>query len=408
MLAAPPVGRRAAMRAICGHCIGLAGLVAGQPARAQAPAANQPSKAPLLPPEQAAQVPRFERPALDTDEGGLWSLMDREETRLRRSPFVLRDKALNDYLQDLVCRLNPIHCADIRVHVVRTPVFNANMAPNGMMQVWSGLLLRAENEAQLAAVLGHELGHYLERHTLEQLRDLKGRAAAATVMAMFGVVGLIGQLGTMSGAFAFSREHETRADRLGMYMMQRAGYDGREAARVWENLIAELKVTGGEEAGKKSPMFATHPPAADRRDELLRLAGGAGGRTGAAEFAQVIAPMRLAWLQDEIKRGQYEESLVLFGRMLQQRADDAEVLYARAEVYRQRAAENDLAQAVGDLQRASALERAPAETWRALGLIHRQRAEPALARAAFEKYLALAPQAADSGLIKSYVSELAP
>ena len=92
-----------------------------------------------------------------------------------------------------------------------------------------------------------------------------------------GVGSVVGQIGLLASMFAFSREHETRADRMGMRLMQQAGYDGREAAAVWDNLLAELKVTGGEEAGKRGDMFATHPTTAGRRDELLQLAGGAGG-----------------------------------------------------------------------------------------------------------------------------------
>ena len=140
-------GRRAFLSSACKHCVGIGALLPGLPALAQDNAAVSP-----VPAE------RFARPALETDEGGLWGMMDREETRLRRSPFVVRDAELNKYLQDLVCRLGGDHCPDIRVHVVRTPLFNATMAPNGMMQVWTGLLLRAENEAQLAAILGHEIG----------------------------------------------------------------------------------------------------------------------------------------------------------------------------------------------------------------------------------------------------------
>ena len=67
--------------------------------------------------------------------------------------------------------------AHTQVHLVRTPLFNASMAPNGMMQVWTGLLLRVDDEAQLAAVLGHEFGHYLARHSTERLRDAKSRSA---------------------------------------------------------------------------------------------------------------------------------------------------------------------------------------------------------------------------------------
>ena len=121
--------------------------------------------------------PRFARPELESDEGGLWAMMDREERRLRRSPFALRDARLQAYVQGIACRLAGEHCPDVRVHLVRTPYFNASMAPNGMMQVWTGLLLRVDNEAQLAAVLGHEIGHYLARHAVETLRDAKSRSA---------------------------------------------------------------------------------------------------------------------------------------------------------------------------------------------------------------------------------------
>ena len=55
------------------------------------------------------------------------------------------------------------------------------MAPNGMMQVWSGLL-RVDNEAQLASVVGHEIGHYLQRHTVERLRDAQSRSAFGMVL----------------------------------------------------------------------------------------------------------------------------------------------------------------------------------------------------------------------------------
>ena len=98
-------------------------------------------------------------------------MMDREESRLRLSPFTLRDAQFTAYIQDIACRLGGEHCPDIRVYLMRTPFFNASMAPNGMMQVWTGLLLRVENEAQLAAVLGHEIGHYVARHSVDQLRE---------------------------------------------------------------------------------------------------------------------------------------------------------------------------------------------------------------------------------------------
>ena len=320
----------------------------------------------------------------------------------------MRDEALGTYLQDLICRLGGEHCPDIRVHVVRSPHFNASMAPNGMMQVWSGLLLRVENEAQLAAVLGHELGHYLERHTLERLRDMKNRAAFGQFLGMFGLVGALAQLGVLATMFAFSREQEQRADRFGIKLMQRAGYDGTQAAQVWDNLLGEMRITGGEDVGKRSLMFATHPPAGNRRDELLQLAGSSGGQLRTAPLQRVIAPHRLDWLGDEIRRGQYEESLVLFGRMLEANPGDAQVLFARGEALRLRDAPGDLDLALNDLARATAAEGAPADAYRALGLVHQRRSDTEAAGAAFKKYLVAAPQSADASLIRTYLQEQKP
>ena len=396
--------RRGFLKSACRHCLGFGALLSGLPSLAQDAAPS------TTPGTGGLQVPgRFSRPAVDTEEGGLWSLMDREEARLRRSPLAIRDPALGKYLGDVTCRLTDGHCPDIRVHVMRTPMFNASMAPNGMMQVWSGLLLRVENEAQLAAVIGHEMGHYLERHQLEQLRDAKNKAVLAQLVGLIGgVAGAVGKIGILASMFAFSREHETRADRAGMRLMKQAGYDGQQAAQVWDNLLGELKITGGENVGERSAMFATHPPAGNRRDDLLKLAGESGGNTNAAQYQRVIAPLRLGWLQDEVKRGQYEESLVLFDRLLGRKSDDAEILYARGEVYRLRGEKQDLDRSVEDLVRATAAREASADAYRSLGLAEKQRSNAPAAVAAFEKYLSLAPDAPDGGMIKAYLSELKP
>jgi predicted Zn-dependent protease len=386
-------GRRGFLRSACRHCLGL-GALAGLPGLAQDLSAI---KVP----------PRFSRPAADTDEAGLWGLMDREEMRLKRSPLAIQDAGLKTYLTGLVCKLSDGHCPDIRVHPVRVPHFNAMMAPNGMMLVWSGLMLRVDNEAQLVAILGHELGHYLERHQVEQLRAAKDRAVLSTMVGFIGGVGtFVGQIGLLANMFAFSREHEARADRMGMRLMRHAGYDGREAAAVWDNLLAELQVTGGKNVGKRGDMFETHPTTAGRRDELLQLAGNAGGVTGEESYRKAIAPLRFGWLQDEVKRGQYEESLLLFDRMLGKDDKDADVLYARGEVFRLRDDGGDAEKALADLARASRLSKAPAETFRSLGLLHQQRRDRAAAAQAFETYLARAPQAADAELVRSYLAEL--
>lgn len=350
---------------------------------------------------------RLPRPELSTDEGGLWGIMDREERNLRRSPFLIRDRKLNDYVQGIACRLAGDHCPDVRVYLVNTPLFNASMAPNGMMQVWSGLLLRVENEAQLAAVIGHEIGHYLEKHSLERLRDAKTASAFGQFMGLFGLVGAIGQLAMLAGMFSYSRDHERKADIIGAALMHHAGYDASEATKVWANLLQELRARPGGDPTVNSPMFATHPPTEERSQALGKIAMALpGGATQAVVWEEHIKPFRRDWLQEEFKRGQHEESIALFTRMIGDMATQPDYYYARGEAYRMRGKGNDTDLALADLLVASAMGGEPPETHRAMGTIYRTRKQPAEAKASFQRYLEAAPAAPDQAMIRSYMGEL--
>jgi len=350
---------------------------------------------------------RFERPDPAGEEGGLWALMDREEARLRRSPLRLRDEALMGYLSMTACQLSGEHCADVRVYALRTPYFNASMAPNGMMQVWSGLLLRMENEAQTAAILAHEIGHFLQRHSLQQLRDVKARSALATAVSVFGIYGLVGQLMLAGTAFAFSRDQEREADAISVVLMSKAGYDTREAPKVWANLLAELSANPA--AGDNNLdviLFATHPSSDERRRTLERAAAGGSGLVGAQPWRERLAPLRPMLLDDELKRGRLDESLVLLNRLVAAEPDSAELLFYRGEARRLRAAEGDLALALADLEAATRDPKAPVLTWRAIGHVQRQRQQTDAARAAWQRYLELAPDAADAALVRQSMEEL--
>ena len=357
--------------------------------------------------QQWQAPPRFIRPAIATDEGGLWAIMDRQEARLRRSPFVIRDRALRDYVQGIACRLGGDHCPDIRVHLLHNPLFNATMAPNGMMLVWTGLLLRMANEAQLAAVLGHEIGHYLERHTLGRLRDVKSRSAFGQFLGLFGPVGAVGQLALLASTFGNSRDQERDADRLGVTLMRKTGYDPGEASKVWGNLLAEIKSRpdGDQELG--CPMFTTHPGAGERQEALAALAKETpGGATNRDIWQEKIKPFRREWLAEEIKRGQHEESITLLTRMIADSSDQADIVAARGEVHRLRANDKDLDAAIADFQAATAIGGEPPETHRGLAMIYRQRNQTAEARASFQRYIDVAPDAPDIPMIKSYLEEL--
>lgn len=389
----------------CGCAALAAAPWAGALAQAQA------APAPWTPPA------RFQRPGPGTDEGGLWALMDREEQKLKRSGFLIRDPALHDYVAGIACRLAGDHCPDVRVYLVQTPLFNASMAPNGMMQVWSGLLLRMTSEAQLAAVLGHEIGHYLQRHSIERLRDAKSRSAFGQFLGIFlaraGGIGTISQLALLAGMLAYSRDQEREADQIGVELMARAGYAPIEASRVWAQLLEELKGGASErqEFWNESVLFATHPPAEERQKRLGELAAevakarGEGGRTGEAEYRAALAQHRSDFLVDEIKRRRLGETRVLIERMQAAFPDDGELQYCLGEAYRLRAQDDDMKSALSAYRRAESMKGAPAELYRSMGLVQRQLGDDAQAEGAFARYLELKPGAPDGALIRTYLKK---
>jgi predicted Zn-dependent protease len=293
------------------------------------------------------------------------------------------------------------------VYLVRTPLFNASMAPNGMMQVWTGLMLRMENEAQLAAVLGHEIGHFLQRHGVERLRDVKSRLAFAQVLGVFGLVGAIGQIGVIASAYAYTRDQEREADSIGFELMRRSGYDVSQASRVWENLLAEIKARPDYDPVRSGPMLATHPAPDERRETLQKLAqANPGGAAGETEYASAMSAFQREWLREEVKRGQHEESIALLSRMAQLWPTRADLLWARGEVHRLRAANKDIDAALADFNAAIQLGNEPPETHRGLAYIYRARSQRPEALSEFQRYIELAPDAIDGNLIKNYIAEL--
>jgi predicted Zn-dependent protease len=303
----------------------------------------------------------------------------------------------------------------VRVYLVRTPLFNASMAPNGMMQVWSGLLLRAANEAQLAAVLGHELGHYLARHTLERMRDVKSRAAFANLLAIFfsaaraGNVGQIAQLGVLASLFAYTRDQEREADRIGLDLMTRAGYSPHEASAIWAQLLDEIRgdAVTAEDYASRSVLFATHPTIEERQQVLAEAAKGLArpGSTGvgAVEYRSALSRHRTEFFGDELRRRRYGETLVLLERLLKSAAGDGELEFFRGEVYRLRGENEDLERAMQAYRRAEAMKGVPPELFRSEGIVLRQLKQGDDARAAFWRYLELKPGAEDAELIRSYI-----
>jgi hypothetical protein len=343
---------------------------------------------------------------VDKDERGLWLMMDEDERKFRTDPAVIRDPALNAYVREVLCKLaSPGRCAHIRIYITRTPHFNASMAPNGVMQVWSGLLLRTRNEAQLAAVLGHEYSHFENKHTLQLWREVRRKTNAASWINLIPYAGLV-SLGLLTSIFDFSREQEREADEGGLTHMAAAGYDTHEAAVVWENLRAEMDATAVVRRTKSRKdrdrgLFETHPPSAERvatLTELARKTPGVPGATGADRYRAALAPMWASFVDDQLKLNDFGGSEFLL-KALAGANWTPQLLYARAELYRRRAQAGDLPQARDFYTAAISGGGDLPELWRGRGLTLQKLGAAEQARADFTEYLRRAPNAPDKAMI---------
>ena len=155
--------------------------------------------------------------------------------------------------------------------VVKSKEPNAFVMPNGKIVVFTGLLPVVKNEAGLAAVLGHEVGHVMARHAAERMSQtiLAQIAVTAADVALAvaepkyqPVVGAALGLGAQYGVLLpFSRAHESEADRIGVILMAKAGYEPVEAVGVWERM--EQMAGGG-----RWEFMSTHPSPATRRENI--------------------------------------------------------------------------------------------------------------------------------------------
>ncbi|WP_459882251.1 M48 family metallopeptidase [Campylobacter concisus] len=158
-----------------------------------------------------------------------------------------------------------------QVNVINEDTLNAWCMPGGRIVVYSGIVKKLNlTDAQLAAVMGHEIAHALREHGREQAstNQLIGAGILAIAnVAGFGSAGItaLGLATQYTISMPFSRSHETEADRIGTELMARAGYDPKEAVEVW----VKMSKTN---MGKIPEILSTHPSNESRIKDLKEVA----------------------------------------------------------------------------------------------------------------------------------------
>src|SRR5687767_6237096 len=160
------------------------------------------------------------------------------------------------------------------IKVIDSDEVNAFALPGGFFYVNKGLILAADNEAELAGVMAHEIAHVAARHAVENQTkgSLLEYAAIAGSIFIGGIPGMIYQntagIGLLGVFMKFSRSAEEEADKLGVQYMYAAGYDPGAMATMFEKLEAKNK----KKPGFIARAFATHPAPPDRRATAQALA----------------------------------------------------------------------------------------------------------------------------------------
>ena len=388
-----------------------------------------------------------QKPDSKTLEGGLWAESLKAEQQAKTSGERDLDPALNAYVDGIMTKLAGPYAGEVRVYVMDRPFFNAQVAPNGYAEVWTGLLLRVDTEDQLAFVLGHEFGHFRHSHVLKTYQEMKdsqnAAMAASLLIAAVGVGaelnagsyqairdinsvtnGLISvtYLGTIAALMSYSRETEADADAYGMIYARQAGWYTGGNAELWQDVMDETKASGFEKV-RRGPsrinIFRDHPLEADRLAALTAQDKGFNHGTPSTRTQEETRAARLAyrahirpylgaWLKDDLRRQDYGQTLFIIERLSRDGEDLGVLDFYRGEAYRLRDRQGtpDRDDAVRAYKSALQSPDAPKETWRQLGEIYRRDNQTADAVAAFKTYLGLAPDASDAWMVQDELDTL--
>ncbi|MBK1696770.1 M48 family metalloprotease [Rhodovibrio salinarum] len=219
--------------------------------------------------------------------GGM-SLQDGQQMGAEQHPKLLKqfggaydDAELQHYVSSvgtLLAQTSELPQIDWTFTVLNSPVVNAFALPGGYVYVSRGLIALAEDEAQLASVLAHEIGHVTARHSAQRYgsQQLAGVASVLSGALLGGPAGQATSALSQVALASYSREHEMQADTLGIRYLTRAGYDPEASAAFLAKLQAEselkAELAGNPDAANEFSLLQTHPRTVERVREAMARA----------------------------------------------------------------------------------------------------------------------------------------
>lgn len=261
-------------------CIGLAFTAVSLSGCSTNPATGRSQFAALMSPQQEDSVGAQEHPNIIAEYGEY------------------KDTRIQNYVQQIGTKVTQnTERGDVsyKFYVLDSPIVNAFALPGGYIYISRGLLALANNEAELASVLGHEAGHITGRHTAERYsRSVVTSLGVGVLAAAIDNAGASQALGVGSDLYlkSYSRSQEHEADSLGIRYMAGNGYDPQASASFLASLqnasALEARLEGREEAG--ASYFSTHPATSERVSQASAAASqlASGGATNRDSYLSMI------------------------------------------------------------------------------------------------------------------------
>lgn len=216
-----------------------------------------------------------------------WEAGRQLEAQLRQQLPLTTDATLTRYVDQIgqaMARQTPLGNRPWRFYVVRDDAINAFNVPGGLVYVNTGLIANVGSAGELAGAIAHEVAHGAARHGTARLsKAQEANVLAGAIGVGGGVEGIAAQIAAQGAFASFSRSDEREADRLGVQLMARTGYDPDGLGDLLERLAFQ-------ERGGGAAFFRTHPLSSDRMQTVRQLArayDGRGLRRNDGQFASV-------------------------------------------------------------------------------------------------------------------------
>jgi predicted Zn-dependent protease len=309
--------------------------------------------------------------------------------------------------------------------LVADPSLNAFALPDGTVVVHSGLVAALENEAQLAAVLGHEIAHATHRHGYKGYKEQQGKkkwfglgslvagivVGTQTDSAAAGLITSAGsQLALNAAINGHGRKLEDEADVVGLYYMVQGGYDYMEAPEVWRVFSRYVK----DQSKVENWFFSDHSTQEARVKNLTKAinADYRGSvprdklRVGEEEHQQAVARLTQQNAMANMQKKEYAQAARSLQSAVSRNPDNAMAHYNLGRVMWAQGGAQNAQQVLEHYVTAVQLDPNLAAPWRDIGVVFYELRDMNRAALAFENYLKLAPDAPEAPKIRVFLQVL--